>query len=136
MFNGDRGAASDLGVCVGADRGQGTMIASTTRGAGARLQQMTGRVGRGVVGFGQALAKRMLRAHVRRVSLRELESLDDRTLKDIGLARGSIPYHIERTLTGIDGGGTALARSMQRTSSKGVVAGRSVPARCLKSMDK
>jgi uncharacterized protein YjiS (DUF1127 family) len=113
MFNGDRGAASDLGVCVGADRGQGTMIASTTRGAGARLQQMTGRVGRGVVRFGQALAKRMLRAHVRRVSLRELEALDDRTLKDIGLARGSIPYHIERTLTRIDAGGTALVRSTQ-----------------------
>jgi uncharacterized protein YjiS (DUF1127 family) len=121
MFNGDRGAASDLGVYVGTHQGQGTMIASTTRGAGAPLQQMTGRVGRGVVRFGQVLVERILRAHLRRVAFRELEALDDRTLKDIGLARGSIPYHIERTLTGIDGGGTALARSMQRTSSKGVV---------------
>ena len=42
-----------------------------TRGAGARLKQMTGRVGRGLLRFGWTLAERVLCAHRRRVALRE-----------------------------------------------------------------
>jgi uncharacterized protein YjiS (DUF1127 family) len=85
---------------------------------------MTGRVGRGVVRFGQTLAERVLRAHRRRLARRELEALDDRMLKDIGLSRGSIPYQIERALTGIGEVGTSLKRSPQRAPSKVSVVAR------------
>jgi uncharacterized protein YjiS (DUF1127 family) len=99
------------------------MIADVMRGASARLQQMTGRAAGGLLRFGRTLAKRVLRAHRRRVALRELESLDDRMLKDIGLSRGSIPYEMERALTGIGGARTSLMRSTREASSgDGVIA--------------
>jgi uncharacterized protein YjiS (DUF1127 family) len=121
MFNGDRGTANLSLYVKQAHREQGRMIASMTGGASARLKQMTGRVGRGLLRFGRTLAERVLRAHRRRVALRELEALDDRTLKDIGLSRGSIPYQVERTLTG--SGGAGFMRPTQKAAPKvGVVA--------------
>lgn len=120
MFSGEQRVSGDLSMYVGVHGGQGTMIASTAGSTGASFQQMAGRVGLGVMRFGRRLARRALCAHQRRVALRELEALDDRMLKDIGLARGSIPYQLEGALTAIDEAGTAIVRSTQRTSSKGV----------------
>jgi uncharacterized protein YjiS (DUF1127 family) len=119
MFNGDRRTVSDHGVYVGrAHRERSRMIADM-----GPLQEMMVRAARGPLRFGRTLAKRVLRAHRRRAALRELEALDDRMLKDIGLSRGSIPCAIERMLTGIGGAGTVLTRSTREVSSEdGVVA--------------
>ncbi len=61
---------------------------------GVRLENITGRIAGGPLRVARGLIKRAVRAHRRRLALRELEALDDRMLKDIGLSRGSLPYVI------------------------------------------
>lgn len=124
MFNGDRGASSDDSVYVRrAHPERSRMIADMTRGVSTSLQQTTGRAAHGLFLLVRMMVKRVLRAHRRRVARRELESLDDRMLKDIGLSRGSILYETERVWTGIGGPEPSLVRSTREASSKvGVVA--------------
>ena len=61
-------------------------------------------------GMARTLVNRVVCAHRRRVAIRELAALNDWILNDIGLSRASIPYVIERALTGIGGTGTTLIR--------------------------
>jgi uncharacterized protein YjiS (DUF1127 family) len=42
-----------------------------------------------------------LRAYRRRAMLHELEALDDRMLKDIGLSRSDLPAAVDRSLNGV-----------------------------------
>ncbi len=46
----------------------------------------------------RSLARAIVRAHKRHATIRELMTLDDRTLKDIGLHRSQIPSAVEEAL--------------------------------------
>lgn len=54
--------------------------------------------GRGLGRAGRAVASGVIRSHRRRVAIRQLQALDDRLLKDIGVSRGQIPLVVEAKL--------------------------------------
>jgi uncharacterized protein YjiS (DUF1127 family) len=112
MSNGDRRMARDCGGYIGSHRLVDRRAAlSMGPFAAAGLREMAGGVAVRLVALGRALVDRGVRAHRRRTALRELEALDDRMLKDIGLTRGAIPYEIDRALRGISRAGTTVMRS-------------------------
>jgi uncharacterized protein YjiS (DUF1127 family) len=102
--------ARDYGVYIErTHRERSRTIDETMRTAAAGLREMAGGVAVRLVALGRALVERGVRAHRRRTALRELEALDDRMLKDIGLTRGDerlVGNRVRRTLsTGGDPGG-------------------------------
>jgi uncharacterized protein YjiS (DUF1127 family) len=109
--------ARDYGVYIErTHRERSRTIDETMRTAAAGLREMAGGVAVRLVALGRALVERGVRAHRRRTALRELEALDDRMLKDIGLTRGAIPYEIDRALRGIGRAGTTVMRSTRNVA--------------------
>lgn len=87
------------GLLEGRDRDEG-MFADAAR---AEVVSQPTRV---AVGLWRAVARRMrilasriAESHERNATIRELQALDDRLLKDIGIHRGQIPYLVEEKLS-------------------------------------
>ena len=55
-----------------------------------------GRAARAMERAGRTIFSGMITAHQRRAAMRQLEVLDDRILKDIGISRSDIPFLVER----------------------------------------
>ena len=104
-----RGMAGDYGMYRVMGEGQ-------SEGAAAGLH-ITVTVATDPLGFARQFVERAARASASSCA-RELEALDDRILNDIGLTRASIPYVIDRVLTGIGGAGTTLIQATRDARSK------------------
>lgn len=108
MFNANHGEYS-VYVCQ-AQRARNAAIADTISCAGTLIRKMTGRVAGSLLGAFGTQVSRVLDAHRQWRALRELEALDDRLLKDIGLSRGSLPYWTQREMVGHGRQGLATVR--------------------------
>jgi uncharacterized protein YjiS (DUF1127 family) len=53
---------------------------------------------RGLTRAGRSIVSGVVTAQRRRAALHEMQGLDDRMLKDIGISRGDIPFVVERQL--------------------------------------
>jgi uncharacterized protein YjiS (DUF1127 family) len=68
-------------------------------GAATGLGHLAGTVGHGLEQAGRSLVSGVATARRRRIAIRELEAMDDRLLKDIGISRGDIPFLVNKQLS-------------------------------------
>jgi uncharacterized protein YjiS (DUF1127 family) len=74
-------------------------VSALLAGAATGLGHLAGTVGRGLGRAGRSLVSGVATARRRHVAVRELEALDDRLLKDIGISRGDIPFLVKQQMS-------------------------------------
>ena len=74
-------------------------VADLLAGAAAGLGRIATAVWRGLVLAGGIMVSTIATARRRRTAIRELQALDDRMLKDIGISRGDIPLLVGQQLS-------------------------------------
>lgn len=75
------------------------VVSALLNGATAGLGNLTGKATRGLTRMGRNVVSGIVLARRRRAAIRELQTLNDRILKDIGISRGQIPYLVEKQLS-------------------------------------
>jgi uncharacterized protein YjiS (DUF1127 family) len=101
-------------------------ISTMLTGAATGLGNLAATIGRGLGQAGRSIASGVVAARRRRVAMHQLQALDDRMLKDIGISRGEIPFLVERM--------SAAERSAPTGSGRGcdiaVFPGRQATTEC------
>jgi uncharacterized protein YjiS (DUF1127 family) len=77
------------------DEALSALLAGVAMGVG----HFAGAVVRGLGQTGRSLVSGVATARRRRIAIRELEAMDDRLLKDIGISRGDIPFLVSNQLS-------------------------------------
>ena len=81
-----------------ADAGRATAISAMLAGAATGLVNLAATVGRGLRRVSRSIVSGLVTARRRAAAMRDLQALDDRMLKDIGISRGQIPFLVDRQL--------------------------------------
>jgi uncharacterized protein YjiS (DUF1127 family) len=74
-------------------------MSASLNGAAAAIWNLAGTAGHGLGRAGRTVVSRIVLARRRRAAIRELEALDDRLLKDIGISRSLIPFLVDGGLS-------------------------------------
>ena len=97
-FNDPRGLSREA-VLREAREARAQALADLLAGAATGLGHLAAMAVRGLVRAGRSIVSGVATAQRRGAAIRELQSMDDRMLKDIGISRGDIPFLVERQLT-------------------------------------
>jgi len=82
-----------------ARKAQARAVSDLLAGAATGLPHLATMVARALGRAGRRIVSGVATAQRRRASIRQLQALDDLTLKDIGIARRDIPFLVERQLS-------------------------------------
>jgi len=74
-------------------------VSTFLSGAATGLARLAAKVGRGLARVGRGIVSGVVATQTRRAAIREMQALDDRLLKDIGVSRSDIPFLVERQLS-------------------------------------
>jgi uncharacterized protein YjiS (DUF1127 family) len=75
------------------------LVSALLAGAATGLETLAGTAGRGLERVGRSVLSGVATARRRRAAIRQLNALDDRMLKDIGISRGEIQYVVDGQLS-------------------------------------